>query len=469
MAEPQIFPSTNVAGVATLTQGVELEGVDVALLGQVAGLADDRVIAELLRLMPTDGINPVARAILPGGYQLSPQMQLVPSATTVLPTVTPSGLANASVVIAPFRAVIGSRTPVATSGIQNWRDDRSAVFVGGAASLTQSIVLAPNASGNPRWDLIYVAVSVDVQANAVQRRVKAPGLTSAITPTTVFQYLAAAAAIQTVTGAPGASPVIPNVPGDGSGIWNIPLAVVLVPNGFGAASIVVQESVRDVAPVVTLSAQATGAIGARPASESHDTLQTSGGAMVITPGASMADPAFQWTLAPIHRPPTFLPPQMIGGESIFVDIDIINSAHPSHVSGAIIDRSVDWRKRFFLVFVSGALAAVKFSNDPTAQASAAALPTLKEVVTDAGSQSWTDFRMGNSFVVDARSTTTDSTIYYADNASTGGVVAGGTKLAIYVSKMDGTMRCWFSSSPAVRLFAWIFALPPMPNNTVALP
>jgi hypothetical protein len=299
----------------------------------------------------------------------------------------------------------------------------------------------------------------------VIRRVKLPGLASAITPTTIFQYLANTIAIQTVTGTPGATPALPNVPGDSSGIFNIPLAMVLVPNGFGAASTVVVEDIRDVAPVLSFANNLGGAM--QPASDSHDLLETSGGSMVVTPGQYATDAAFQWNLVTPHRSTVFLPPSMIGKVEVFADIDVIVSAHPSHISTGIIDRSIDWRKRFFRVSVCGSLSAIKFANDATA--ASAAVPTLKQVITGAGSSSWNDFVLSNSFIVDAQTTTTDASVYFADNTSSGGVIAGGAKIGIYVNHTDGTLRFWFSGSPAVRLFAWIEASAPMPNNNTSLP
>ncbi len=127
------------------------------------------MLAEALRLAPNQGA--VSRAIFPYGWSGDNSG-----------TVTPTTAADGSVYIAPFRAVIGSRTNVSTDGLKSWRDIRSAVFVAGADPTTPTPVtalavkqaLAANSSGLDRWDLIYAAVTPDANANSVQRAVKNP-------------------------------------------------------------------------------------------------------------------------------------------------------------------------------------------------------------------------------------------------------------------------------------------------------
>ena len=52
MGEPMYVPGFQ-AGVPT--PGVEFQTSDAQLIGQVAGLADDRVFSELFRVTPFDG------------------------------------------------------------------------------------------------------------------------------------------------------------------------------------------------------------------------------------------------------------------------------------------------------------------------------------------------------------------------------------------------------------------------------
>ena len=132
--------------------GQELQKDDVNLVAHEAALADDRVLAELLRLAPFDGQR-VAKAILPFGH-----------AGAAGPTVAPNG-PTGSVLISPFRAVIGSRSPVQVGAKDCWRDIRSAIFTAGPFALTSIVGFNPNPTSTPRWDLVCAAVAVD--ANGV--------------------------------------------------------------------------------------------------------------------------------------------------------------------------------------------------------------------------------------------------------------------------------------------------------------
>jgi hypothetical protein len=150
MAEPILFPCTTPGPV--LVNGVEVQNSELALAGQVAGLADDRVLAELFRFMPTDGTN-TAKCIFPAGY--FPSSGIAPSIQANVPTVAPTGSPNASVIVNPFRGIVGSRnTPNVqpmgpmTGPSASWRDTRSAVVVGTNA-LAQSVAFLANSSGNP--------------------------------------------------------------------------------------------------------------------------------------------------------------------------------------------------------------------------------------------------------------------------------------------------------------------------------
>src|ERR1700719_1812588 len=102
--------------------GVEVEQGDINLLGSVGGLADDHVLAELLRLAPFSGT--VAKAVLPFGHTQS-----------AAPTVAPNG-ASGSVVVSPFRVIVGSRDTTANIGVRaNWNDLRSGICAGATLPL----------------------------------------------------------------------------------------------------------------------------------------------------------------------------------------------------------------------------------------------------------------------------------------------------------------------------------------------
>ncbi len=114
MAEPQFQLVDN---------GQEVQQADFDLLGQTSGLADDRVLAEFLRFPPYTGT--VVKAIYPYGTSTSASAA----------TVSAPGTASGSVLINPFRAIVGSRTAAATDALKSWRDVRSGVLVGGGGSI----------------------------------------------------------------------------------------------------------------------------------------------------------------------------------------------------------------------------------------------------------------------------------------------------------------------------------------------
>src|ERR1700728_290119 len=121
--------------------GQEVEQEDINLLGTTSGLADDRVLAELLRLAPFDGTN-TAKAILPYALRAGDSATVVPNGAT------------GSVRVLPFRAIIGSRTTIATDPLAAWRDIRSSVYAQttGGGAFGAAAVFAPNPGLTSRWD-----------------------------------------------------------------------------------------------------------------------------------------------------------------------------------------------------------------------------------------------------------------------------------------------------------------------------
>lgn len=288
---------------------------DLNLLGETGALADDRVFAELLRLLPYNGSSP-SRGILPFGHAGSANAA----------TVAPNG-ATGSVLVNPFRAVIGPCTDVATDAKKNWRDIRSAIGVG-STTLVQTQAFAANSSGNSRWDLIYAAVTIDANAPAVTRKVKDPA-SKVIASQAVVNVVRTTVSIGVQAGTASAAPAWPSAPSDSGGTYYIPLSYVRIPNGFSASSTVLPTDIATVAPIVRLS-RATGAASLRVADQQY-ALTT---AQQQTWGSTG------------NRPKLWMPPEVNGQETLLVALDFLDasSANWSHQNNGLVD-SGDWRGR----------------------------------------------------------------------------------------------------------------------------
>lgn len=441
--EPLVFPGID---------GSEFQLGDAQNMGAVSGLADDRVLAELLRLAPFDGTH-YAKAILPYGYQQ------IEAAADPGATVTTTGTGNGSIVVSPFRAIVGSRNAVnaapspnpavnyQSDALANWRDIRSGIFVGSSTSLTQTIQLAANSSGDPRFDLIYATVAVDANGPSVSRRVKSTS-TGSISTQSVPSYLQCTVTIGVVQGTPYVSnaPDYPSAPADAPSssppTFNIPLAYVRVPNGFTSTSTVSTRDVQDCAPAVTLH-RARGGFSCQPANQSNKI----GGTVLST-----AD--FYWPSGAGARPGPFLPPSMTGMESIFVEVDCVNGTsiptNWSHGTGQIVDDSRDWRNRIFIVYATASSAA--FANDPTGAAARLPLDTVA-VVT----------QMSNSIGADGQLVASSSTVSQLTN-TIDAAIGSGAIIGLYVDPSTGALK-FYSNGTAVgaRIFWWLFATAPFPN------
>lgn len=411
--------------------GQEVAVADFNLLGSVAGLADDRVFAEWLRTIVFDGAN-TYKTILPyGTLQIE---GLTPGTAVNFGTVQPTGSANGSVNVFPFRAVVGSRTSVGTSPALNWSDIRTALFTG-AATLSQTLALAANSSGNPRWDLIYATVSVDTPSGTQTRRVKTPS-TGVVTAQTVTTQLLNPVTVGQTQGTPGATPTIPALPSDSGGNYFIALAAVRVPNGFNSSTTIVNADIRDQVAISALQSPTTGVGRICPASGNNDQAGTYA-TDLSGPGAWAAGTAGQ-------RPGVFLPPGLVGGEERVILIDANNSSHPSHANGSVVDDTIDWRNRFTRVEGQARTSTELFACDPSAGTTALpnfALTALSAVYS-------------NTFKADA------------------GLVAGASTLAtyntgafgLYVLASDGKLRWFTNGSVANRFFLWIKASTIFPNK-----
>ncbi len=433
---------------------------DLNTLGEAASLADDRVFAELLRMTPYDGAT-VSRGILPYASGA---------------TVAANG-ASGSVKVNPFRAFVGSRTAVASDAKKNWRDVRSAIVVG-TATLEQTVAIGANASGNPRWDLIYAAVAVDANSASVTRKVK-DATTKAIAGASLVTTLETTATLGVTAGTPGASPAFPATPSDSGGTYYVPIAYVRVPNGFGAASTVTNKDIDTIAKVLAV-AQAAGGSTLRPANQQHAV----GGTAISGAGTSTVNGALKWGATANTRPALFLPPSMSGGESRIIAIDVGNASNAnwSHQDGAIVDDSVDWRNRVFKWMASVGPGSSSFAGkfpwlssagvnlvSPTAP-SAGGVAQMAGYAADANHPAFA-LGMGDSFTtgtgravaqVSASGAAAAATPATGYNIPTNAMASGGT-VYLYVDASTGALKVSINAGPLASLIFWLDATAPFEN------
>lgn len=437
-------------------QEVQLEDLNAGW--QVGSLADDRVFAELFRLAPYTGGN-FAKAIFPFG-----QENPYGGACSIEAT----GSANGSVRAMPFRAMVGSRQTVAQfiaagetnaqAATDNWRDARSGVFGNSSdgTSLPDVVALAANASGNPRWDLLYATLAVEANGPSVSRYVK-PAIGGAPAISSIVGSLIDPVTVSVVQGTPGASPAFPTAPADGGGSFYFPLAYVRVPNGFNGASTVSPRDIYDVSTPAKL-ARTTGGGSHGPADQQF----TLGGTLLTrTP----------WGTGAGTRPGCFLPPSMSGMESRQIALEMVGGT--PYANGDVIDASLDWRYRAFIVFTFAiGTSGVYAFGDPTAAGTATDGAPVAPGIGYIG-KNWGSF-------VTMSSSTFQSTLamngggneyavaLYMQNASLIGTTisfqANSSSWGYWIDPSSGALKFYTNgTNPNVAAFSWIFMTAPFSN------
>lgn len=440
--------------------GQELAQADVNTILGPLGLMDDRVFAEFLRMPPFDGTN-VYKSIFPLGGQ-AVEGSLGGTAVNNA-AVQSSGTANGSIVVSTFRCVIGSRTALGTSVLANYRDIRTGLFVGP----TFSYLLANNSSGFPRYDLVYATLTVDTATGSQTRRIKNP-TTGVVTSGPETTFLANPVTVAVVTGTGAATPLIPALPADVGGAYNVALAAVLVPNGFTSGTQVVQQGIRDLVGDKNLTnGNGQTMIGMSPtAGVLTGPVMASGN----NDRAGTYASNFPWGTTPAtSRSPVFLPPSMIGGVSCIACVDDTN-ASPSHANGSIVDDTIDWRRRIFKIVAQatgnqpGAIT-YKWSMDPTlgAAPNSGAPYLYGNGASGAGSLAQVVTQMGNSMSVDGFLASGGSSIYNSFTANYAAMAAA-SSIGLYVTAADGVLR-WFvgATHSGLKWTFWIEATQPFPN------
>ncbi len=418
--------------------GQEVQQGDVNLLGRNAALVGDIALQQLFDLKPAlSNGGTVAKAILP--------LWTGPVATA---TVTGAG-ATGKISIYPFLAVVGTRNDAATNS-QAWKDIRTQVFVSEdtLGSLTKLYPIASNASGNPRWDLVYVTVSIDTDDSTETRYVKTPPSTVPAA-TSVAVTKSTKLTLNTVQGTPGASPVQPSLPADSGSNYNIPLCYVRVANGSGGTTLYSNNEIQETPSVVSLSDRS--------------------GVAVCKPAAAMNDPALPmlatrqpWP-ASGNRPRAYLPPSMQGKEERIVVLDL-HDAPVTAASGDILDNTIDWRHRIFKWTVQ-----FRSSRDLAWDSDA----TGSLVVPDTMGNNVTFTGMGQSFTLnDTGDVARGSLVAAIGGTSTGldfqsSVLPSTAWLSLYVDQDTGDLKLFQANGPGCAWVFWIEATGMYTNSTYA--
>jgi hypothetical protein len=407
--------------------GQEVDEADLNLLAQGARSVD-RLLAEILRLSPYLGT--VSRAIVPTG------------AGPYLGTIRSSGTTDGSVRAYPFRAVIGSRTPVSAtpgSALDAWRDIRSSVYAvsDDASTLGHRVAFAANPTGNARWDGIYATFTVDAPGGIVNRYVK-PAVASAPVVTSIATRIVQSVVIATVLGTPSATPALPAVPADpGGGVYNIPIAYVRIPAGFTTSSAILATDIYDVAPVVPI-ARALGARSIVPASSNS-----------VLSAAAVAAWANTGT-----RTNHCIPSTLVGSEAIQFGLDVSSSTSSnwSHAAtNALVDNSRDWRKRAFkwsAQFIGSGGGGALFAWNG---GSSAPIGSVTFSVAHG---------FGQSHVIDGGGT---ASLVARLTPGLLSDMAVTTQIDIFVDQATGQMFCTTSGIPKGLLYIWIEASAPFAN------
>jgi hypothetical protein len=401
--------------------GREIETGDINVLGESSALADDRVFAELFR-MSTSG---VAKGVLP--YAMN--------GSTPVAILQPDVTAR-TFIVNPFRAFVGVRSDAAGDGKKLWRDVRSVISPAGAA-VTRALTLAANASGNPRWDLVYAVVAVDSDVSQT-RFLKDPSDES-VTAASYVTKKQTTLSIAVVQGTPAGSPTKPSLPADAGSNYNVPLAYVLVVDGATTLS---QANVMDVAPILAL-APSTAANIIRPASY----CSTPDGALLTH---------VAWDLTGARRPGQWVPPSMVGGVSLIIPLRL--SGAVSIATGEIVDNKIDWRRRFFRWQLQTGVA-TDLGSDLGASAFEEILPSpwMSEPFFGMGQS----FKAGQSNASGAGGI---DVLFISDSGVGAFSWDPGDSFALYVDMATGALKALIGGTPNAKcLFIWLEATAQFPN------
>lgn len=425
------------AKVFLTLEGQECQQGDINTIGATAAYADDRVLWELVRMLPRGGS--VDRAVMPTGFRTKNALPGLATDAFIQPSPGP----HRTIRVLPFRAIVG---PIAVGvNLEALRGIRSGYSIGQLDELYTSIVLTANADvSHARWTLIYAVVRPDLIAAPVDRFVKdADSDVVEALPITVAA--STTVTLGTLDGAASATPAKPAAPADGFGAYYIPLAYVWVPASFDAAEFPAGY-IHECAPVATIHS-ALGVANLQPANQQHKI----GGVV------DAAESPFTTT----QRPAAYLPPTMTGVEERLIALEL-KSSHPSHFDGAVVDDSVDWRYRVFQwTSAVGALASGNLSTASPHGIAPDCVPSAWGSPFSAFGQSlWDDTpQLADGLIgADPTITVSDGQGIAVQLRTAAAIGPDGSCVALYVRETDGALVVRYNAAITNgSIFIWLRA------------
>ena len=410
--------------------GREVRTDDINLWSKNAALADDRVLAELLRLRP-GGATPDRGILLYGKRDAKKESGLNSTALVHADT--------GQVLVMPFRAIVAMETP--TTETEELREAYSAYCVGSSTQYTE-VPLSANPSGDPRWALVYAIVQPNVNDETATIVSKNP-TTGAVSSSSVTITKNTTVTLGVAYGTAAPAPTRPGIPGDGGGAYNITLAYVWQAAGFTGATAVDRKHIDEKAPILTIASMLGGA-ECRPANGNTDA-----DAGIDVAGRQNGP---NGTAAGATRPSTYLPRTMVGSVKRYVLVQLALSP-ASHSDGDIVDDSIDWRYRFFdwkFQSKAGNTSADSFVSDRSGTG-AALIPTADyTTVPDSG------WGFGQSFIDDSASFVgipASSAVVMSISSNVYTSLGGANKsVELYVDMTTGALKISLNASPSAQIF-----------------
>ncbi|HEX9621810.1 MAG TPA: hypothetical protein VF989_16810 [Polyangiaceae bacterium] len=332
------------------TPGQEVALEDLDVLSRLSGLSLDRELAGLLRVRPH--VATPAQGLVVEKAILRPTFAQSTGATSPDHTQAPAAIVGGGggfARIAPLRAIVGPRaTLLAIGGLLGHYDVRSATFLDETSAAVVDLSLA--ATTDHRWDLIYAKLDVDQDVDTEGRYIKSGPVDENVSQQNVATRTRSLLSFAVVQGTPAASPNRPALPSDTASSYFIPLAYVRLVHPWAGSDFqdLPDEWIQEVAPVLPIH-EAMGVTNLAPVDGCYKV-------------SGFTNTVYGWGPADV-RPPTYLPPEMVGGFQRFIPLICGGSNRTVPLGGTrLLDESVKYQNRLFkcTVFEQVHFTATKF-------------------------------------------------------------------------------------------------------------